>query len=301
MTDAPFFGLSAFPVTPLAEDGSIEVDRLQSAVAGCVAAGVDTVGVLGSTGLYPYLDLPDRAQGYRAAVEAAEGRPVLAGIGALNLQTVVQSAKAAEGAGCAGLLLAPVQYLPLTDDEVAGLFSDVAGATGLPVLVYNNPGTTGRDIPEALLARLAAIDGVGGVKNPSSLTGGPAAQLGRLRAALPQGFSVGYSGDATIAAAARAGADAWYSVLAGTFPEISLALWRARGDAAALAEMDARLAPLWALFAAHGGIRLCYGAMEIMGRGPCPLPAPLAPLPASVRSDLARALDAAGLGAEAAA
>ena len=286
-----FAGLSAFPVTPADEEGRVDTDHLGRLVVRLAGAGVASIGVLGSTGGYVYLTHAERARAVAAAVEAAGDVPVLAGIGALRTSDVLRHARDAEAAGAQGVLLAPVSYLPLTDDDVAGLVADVAGATGLPICIYNNPGTTHFTISEALLARLAQIAGVAAVKNPPPSDRGFGAQIARVRASTPAGFSVGYSGDAAIAGALQGGADAWYSVLAGTCPDLCLGLWQAREDAVALKALNSRLAPLWALFDAHGSIRVVYEIANILGLGPVTLPKPLLPMPTPVRDQIAAALD----------
>lgn len=286
-----FAGLSAFPVTPADEEGRVDTDHLGRLVARLAGAGVASIGVLGSTGGYVYLTRAERSRAVEAAVEAAADVPVLAGIGALRTSDVLRHARDAEAAGAQGVLLAPVSYLPLTDDDVAVLVADVAGATGLPICIYNNPGTTHFAISEALLARLAQIPGVVAVKNPPPSDRAFGAQIARVRASTPAGFSVGYSGDAAIAGALEGGADAWYSVLAGTCPDLCLGLWQAREDAVALAALNSRLAPLWALFDAHGSIRVVYEMANILGLGPVALPKPLLPMSAPVRDQIAAALD----------
>ena len=286
-----FAGLSAFPVTPADEEGRVDTDHMGRLVARLAGAAEASIGVLGSTGGYVYLTRADRARAVAAAGEAAGDVPVLAGIGALRTSDVLRHARDAEAAGAQGVLLAPVSYLPLTDDDVAGLVADVAGATGLPICIYNIPGTTHIAISEALLARLAQLAGVAAVKNPPPSDRGFGAQIARVRASTPAGFSVGYSGDAAIAGALQGGADAWYSVLAGTCPDLCLGLWQAREDAVALKALNSRLAPLWALVAAHGRIRVEYEIANILGLGPVTLPKPLLPMPTPVRDQIAAALD----------
>ena len=291
----PFSGLSAFPVTPADDAGRVDTDRLQTFVSRLADAGVASIGVLGSTGGYPYFSTPERARALKAAVEAANGVPVLAGIGALRASDVTAHAQDAEAAGAAGLLLAPVSYLPLTDDEVLGLARDVAAVSTLPILIYNNPGTTHFNISEDLLLRLAEVRTVKAVKNPAPPDGDFADQIARLRPRLPDDFSLGYSADATIAGALSAGTDAWYSVIAGTFPDTCRDLWEARTDPDRLATLNARLGPLWDLFTAHGGIRVIHEAANLIGLGPVALPRPLLPLAEPVRAEIATALATAGL------
>ncbi len=295
----PFTGLSAFPVTPIDAGGKVDTDHLQRLVTRLAASEVQSIGVLGSTGGYAYLSSDERARALSAAVEAAGATPVLAGIGALTTRDVLRHAEDAAQAGAAALLLAPMSYLPLTDDDVFALFQETARATELPICVYNNPGTTHFDVSEELLTRLAAIRGVDAVKNPSA--GDIAGSIERLRPTVTGGFSLGHSGDATIASALKAGSDAWYSVLAGTCPDLCVRMWACRGDGRALDALNRNLDPLWALFARHGGIRVIYEATNLMGLGPVALPRPLLPLPIDVRAEIAAALERANITMEAAA
>mgnify|MGYP002717183729 CR=1 FL=1 len=126
-------------------------------------------------------------------------------------------------------------------------YRQIAAASDLPVCIYNNPGTTHFTFSTALLARLATLPTVGGVKMPLVASGDYAGQIAELRAALPKGFSVGYSVDWVCAPAMLAGADAFYSVAAGLWPDPMLRLVRGaaqQGDVAEVGRIDATLAPL---------------------------------------------------------
>jgi 4-hydroxy-tetrahydrodipicolinate synthase len=270
-------GLSAFSVTPMNADGVVDLDHLQRLVSRLADSRVDSIGVLGSTGCYMYLAPDQRDRAMRAAVEAAGAKPVLAGIGALTTRDVLRHADVATKAGAAGLLLAPASYLPLTSDDFTGLVQDVAQASDLPICLYNNPTTTHFTISEELVIALAQNPSVAAVKNPSPRDGA-AEQLARLRASVPDGFVLGYSGDALIDGPLAAGADAWYSVIAGTLPELGQAIWDARQDPVALNTAFERARPLWTLFNAYGGIRVIPEILNRMGLGPAPLPKPLLPL-----------------------
>ena len=78
-------GLSAFPITPSDASGRIDLTALRAVVAPLIAAGTDSIGLLGSTGSYPYLSRAERRRALEAAIEEATGRvPVLVGVGALR-------------------------------------------------------------------------------------------------------------------------------------------------------------------------------------------------------------------------
>ena len=290
-----FSGLSAFPITPADENGHVAIDRFGRLVNHLAAAGVHSIGALGSTGSYAYLSGGERARALEAAVEAAGRTPVIAGVGALTTADAVSNAKAAKAAGASGLLLAPMSYLPLNDAEVEGLVKAVAAATDLPICLYNNPTTTKFTFSEALVTHLAAIANVAAVKNPAPEDGDFAGQLARLRDGVPEDFAIGYSGDWTVSGALSAGADAWYSVLGGIFPAICLDMWRAAGDPAALANINERLAPVWQVFARHSSFRVVHAAAEILGFGPARPTPPILPLSPETRDEVKSAFAAAGL------
>lgn len=270
--------------------GVVDTDHLGRLVARLDGAGVTSIGVLGSTGSYMYLRADERARAIAAAVEAAGQTPVIAGIGAMATCDVVANARAAQNAGAAGVLLAPVQYLPLTDDEIVSLYAEVAEATNLPILIYNAEGKTGISLSEPLMTRLAALDGVDAIKNPAK-EGQCADQMARLRACMPEGFVLGYSGDALINDALSAGADAWYSVIAGTLPELARMIWKARAEPARLVDLHSRCAPLWSLFTLYGAIRVVPHILELQGQGQVDLPRPLQRLPRAVIAEIEVALD----------
>lgn len=83
-----FTGMCAFALTPL-QDGRIDETALARLVVRLVAAGVDSIGALGSTGNYAYLSHAERARVVRVVLEHADGVPVIVGIGALRLREVL--------------------------------------------------------------------------------------------------------------------------------------------------------------------------------------------------------------------
>lgn len=287
-----FTGLSAFPLTPANADGEVDTAALGILVERLVAANVDSIGLLGSTGIYAYLDRIQRHRAVAAATEAANGRvPVMVGVGALRTSWAVDLARDAEQAGASGLLLAPVSYAALTDREAVAHYRTVAGSTALPLCIYNNPATTHFSFSDALIGELAKMPGIAAIKMPLPSGNDYAGELARLRATTPATFAIGYSGDWGAAPSLLAGGDAWYSVVAGLLPEPALRLTRAalKGDADETAAIDAAFAPLWSLFKAHGSLRLMYAVADRLS-----LPVGDPPLPIMrVRADVVTAIETA--------
>ncbi len=287
-------GLSAFPITPSGPEGRVDVAALRRLVAPLAAAGVDSIGLLGSTGSYPYLTRAERRRALDAALAEAGGRvPILVGVGALRTDEAVRLTEDARDAGAAVGLLAAVSYTPLGDDEVFEHVAAVARA-GLPLCLYDNPSTTHFAFTPALVERLARLDGVVALKSPAPAPHAVAAHLDALRRATPDGFSVGCSVDWHAAEALLAGADAWYGVAAGLFPARCLAILRAArsGDAAEARRLDAAMRPLWDLFRAHSSLRVVYAAAEALGSCRAEPPRPVLPLSAEIRSEVAQVVAA---------
>ena len=282
-----FQGLAAYPITPADEAGAVDTAALRRLVRRLVDAEVDSIGLLGSTGTYPYLTRAERRRAVEAAVDEAGGRvPVMAGVGHLRTDEAVALAKDARAAGAGAGLLAPVSYAPLLDDEVFAHFEAVAGESGLPLCIYNNPGVTHFTFSAELEARLSAVPGVVAVKNPAPAADKVVAHLADLRARVPAGFSLGYSVDANCPRAMLAGGDAWHSVLAGFAPKTALAICRAaqRRDAAETRRLTEEIAPLLALFPELTGLRLAYAAVEALGLGSFAPPRPVLPLPEGAKA-----------------
>ncbi|WP_062386604.1 dihydrodipicolinate synthase family protein [Demequina iriomotensis] len=292
-------GLSAFPLTPFHDD---QVDEGASIglVERLAASGVDSITALGSTGSYAYLNADERARVAWLAVRHAGETPVIIGVGDLRTSHVLTHVTSAEQAGAAGLLLAPMTYQALTADDVFELYRTVTEHTSLPVIVYDNPGTTHFTFTIDLYARIAQLPGIASIKIPGVPTdpSKAAEHVATIRAAVPEHVTIGVSGDAFGATGLNAGCDAWYSVIAGTLPAPALAISRAAQagrDAAVTAESE-RLAPLWALFAEFGSLRVTAAIAEHLGLAqPRSLPLPIQGLTHEQRDRVARVVDELGL------
>lgn len=288
-----FHGLSAFPLTPLDASGGIDTRTLGRILEEIVAAGPASIGLLGSTGGYAYLSSEQRRNVLRVAVEVVAGRvPLLVGVGAIRTEEAVALAGDAKAAGADGLLLAPVSYLPLTDQEVFEHVKAVAETGRLPLCIYNNPTTTRFTFGEDLIGRLAALPHVAAVKMPLPADRDIAGELARLRACGNHGLAIGYSGDWGCAEALLDGADAWFSVAAGLLPAPAVALTRAAqaGNRSEVRRIDAAFHRLWALFQTHGSFRVMHSLAGLCGFGVLVPPRPILPLPASVEDEIRGAL-----------
>lgn len=288
-----FSGLSAFPITPATPAGEIITADLSRLARRIEAGGADAIGLLGSTGIYVYLTREQRRIAVATAVGAVTSIPVIVGVGALRTDEACLLACDAAAEGASGLLLAPVSYMPLTEDEVFEHFHAVASASDLPLCIYSNPGTTNFTFRPEFVARLAAILKITAIKLPLPVYGDVASDLAAFRQAEPR-LSIGYSGDWGCKEALLAGADGWFSVVGGLFPERAAALTAAAmsGDREEADRHHDAFLGLWDMCRANGSLRLMYAAANILGLTDAHPPRPLLGVSEDVRTRLASVLPA---------
>jgi 4-hydroxy-tetrahydrodipicolinate synthase len=291
-----FRGLSAFPPTPTTPDGRLDEPGLARIVERLCAAGVDSIGALGSTGGYAYLSREERDRVTRIVVEHAGATPVVVGVGALRTRDVLDLVADAQERGAAGVLVSAMTYQQLDDREVLGLFEDVAAVARVPIVVYDNPGTTHVHYSDELHARIAALPGVASIKIPPvPLDRDRAtARISALRARLPADVTIGISGDAAGAIGLLGGCDAWYSAVAGVLPAPCVAIARAAqtGDDAGALALSGALQPVWELLARYGSYRVVAALAEALGlAADGGLPRPVRGLDAEGRSAVRAALE----------
>lgn len=288
-----FSGLSAFPLTATDKEGRLMSDVLERHLERIVLAGPDSVGLLGSTGSYAYLTITERKRILRVATQVLKGRtPLIVGIGALRTDDAAELARDAAEVGAQGLLLAPMSYQKLSEDEVYTHFKTVAAAGELPLCIYNNPGTTNFTFSHELIARLSELPNIDAVKMPLPADGNFGGELATLRSVTPASFSIGYSGDWGAKDALLAGADGWFSVVAGLLPREAMQLTRAAmaANVEEVNRIDQAFNPLWAIFKEFGSFRVMYAlANRLDGDVIEPL-RPVKPLPLEVQERINAAL-----------
>jgi len=291
-----FAGLSAFPLTPIDEDG-VDEAAFVGLVARLAEAGVDSIGALGSTGNYAYLTREERSRVASLAVDAAAGTPVMVSVGATRTRHVLELVEDAHAAGAAGLLLAPVSYQPLRAEEVFDLYAAVDRHASVPLCVYDNPSTTHFAFSDELYRDVARLPNVDAIKVPAPPTDEAAVRIAQLRELIGADAVVGVSGDPLAAASLLAGSPAWFSVIGGLLPEPALAITRAAEatDATRAAEASDRLSPFWDLFETYGSLRVVAAAAARLGlTQEVNLPRPLLRLDHGALRQLDQALDGLG-------
>ncbi len=150
--------------TPTDGEGVVDDGLLQNQVAFVLNGGVSGILALGSTGEFPHFDVSVREALLHRVTELAAGRPVLANVSDVNPRNVRRLARAATAAGCAGIALLPPWYFSLSQADLTAFFLDAAGASTLPVYLYNFPERVGNRISLETVAAVAHETRVAGVK-----------------------------------------------------------------------------------------------------------------------------------------
>lgn len=258
--------------TPFQRDGALDLDGAQRLASHLVTHGTDTVVVAGTTGESPTLTADERTRLVAAVVEAVGGERVMAGTSTYSTAESIELTQAAEKAGAGSLLLVTPYYNRPTQAGLHAHFSAIAGATGLPCMLYNIPGRAAVRIDVPTIVRLAEVDNVVAVKDAV----GDFAAASALRREAGPGFEQ-YSGDdknlLPLLAVGGVGVVSVAAHLVGPALHQLVAAWE-RGDHAAALDLHLRnLALFEGLFATSSPI-LLKAAMHELGlpAGPVRLP-----------------------------
>jgi 4-hydroxy-tetrahydrodipicolinate synthase len=163
---APFGRVLTAMVTAFDDDGSVDLDGTARVAEHLAGHGHDGVVVSGTTGESPTTSAEEDGRILRAVLEAVGDRlTVVAGVGTNDTAHSVQLAEQAEKLGAHGVLLVTPYYNKPTQEGIAAHFGAVAGASGLPVMLYDIPGRTGVTIAEDTYRRVAEHDRVVAVKD----------------------------------------------------------------------------------------------------------------------------------------
>lgn len=204
-------------VTPMFEDGRLDLDALKKLIDFHVDAGTDGIVIVGTTGESPTVDVDEHCLLIKTAVDYVAKRvPVIAGTGANSTaEAIALTAKAKSLGADACLLVAPYYNKP-SQEGLYQHFKAVAEAVDIPQILYNVPGRTGCDLSNDTVLRLAQLRNIVGIKDA---TGGIERGTDLLLRA-PSDFAV-YSGDdASALALMLLGGKGVISVTANVAPKL---------------------------------------------------------------------------------
>jgi 4-hydroxy-tetrahydrodipicolinate synthase len=291
----PITGSIVALATPMQGDGSVDYPTLRKLVDWHIAEGTACIGVVGTTGESPTVDVQEHHEIIRVAVEHARGRvPIMAGTGANSTAEAIDHAKFAKSIGADCQLQVVPYYNKPTQEGIYQHFKAIAEAVpDLPIVLYNVPGRTVADMQHDTVLRLAQVPGIVGIKEAT----GNIERAQWLIRDVPKGFAV-YSGDdPTAVALMLCGGQGNVSVTANIAPRLMAQLCKAAiaGDARVAMELQRKVLPVHrALFVEANPIPLKW-AMARMGLCGPAMRLPMTPLSAAHQPAVEAALRASGL------
>ncbi len=276
-------------VTPMSDDGALDLDAFRKLIDWHIAEGTDGIVVVGTTGESPTVDFDEHRLLIETAVRHAAGRvPIVAGTGANSTREAIELSQYAKAAG-ADLSLSVVPYYNKpTQEGLYRHFKAIAEAVNIPQILYNVPGRTVADLANDTVLRLAQVPGIVGIKDAT----GNLERGTDLLQRKPRNFRV-YSGDdATGIALMLLGGDGVISVTANVAPRLmhEMCVAALGGNPARAVELNNRLLGLHRqLFCEANPIPVKW-AVQQMGLMPGGIRLPLTPLSAQYHATLREAL-----------
>lgn len=280
-------------VTPMQEDGALDLDAFRTLLDWHVREGTQGVIVVGTTGESPTVDFDEHCLMIRTAVEHVAGRiPVVAGTGGNSTREAIALARFAQKAGADMSLSVVPYYNKPTQEGLYRHFRAIAEAVDMPHILYNVPGRTVADLQNETVLKLAEVPNIAGIKDATANME-RAADLLRCR---PADFVV-YSGDdATALALILLGGDGVISVTANVAPRLMSEMCRSalRGDVNGAREANNRLMGLHRqLFCESNPIPVKWALRE-SGRIKGGIRLPLTPLASGLQEQVRAAMRQAG-------
>ncbi len=284
-------------VTPMLEDGSLDVGRLHQFIDFHVREGSNGLVVVGTTGESPTVDFEEHCLLIKSAVEHAAGRiPIIAGTGANSTREAIELSGYAKKAGADMSLSVVPYYNKPTQEGLYRHFRTIAEAVDLPQILYNVPGRTVADLQNDTVLRLAQVPGIVGLKDA---TGNMERGAELLRRA-GKNFAV-YSGDdGTALPLLMLGAHGVISVTANVAPRLMQEMCAAAlaGDVAGARARNNKLLGLHRhLFVEANPIPVKW-VLQQMGLIEGGIRLPLTPLSSSFHDLLRGAMEQAGISCE---
>ncbi|WP_158240838.1 dihydrodipicolinate synthase family protein [Telmatospirillum siberiense] len=143
-------------VTPVDAQGKFDAAAMRALLKRQIAAGVNGVLVLGSTGEFSQMDVAMRKDILEQVVAEVGGRvPVLAGVGTPSTRETIALARHAKSVGVAAALVVNPYYTPLSETHLLAHYREIADGVDMPLFLYNYPGMTGQDVGPALVREVA--------------------------------------------------------------------------------------------------------------------------------------------------
>ncbi|MBA3901146.1 MAG: 4-hydroxy-tetrahydrodipicolinate synthase, partial [Bacteroidetes bacterium] len=204
-------------VTPFHKDGSVDFNALGKLVEHLITGGVEYLVVLGTTGESVTLNKNEKVAVVNHVVETADKRvPIVMGLGGSNTQEILHSMADFDFDGIEAILSVSPYYSKPIQEGIFQHYKMIAGASPVPVILYNVPGRTGSNVTAETTLRLAEVPNIIGIKEAS----GNLEQMMHIIKNRPKGFLVISGDDSLTMPLIASGGDGVISVVANAYPKL---------------------------------------------------------------------------------
>ena len=301
-----FKGAFTALITPMNNDGSVDYEGFRKNVKFQLEQGIDGLVPLGTTAETPTLDeRPGQEEDKLIEIVFEEVRafekksgkkiPVILGAGSNNTRDAVIYCERAKKAGADAALVVTPYYNKPSKEGIFRHFEAVS-KVGIPIIVYNIAGRTGLNIPTDLLARIAELPNIAGVKEASGSVAQMMEVIGQVKAKKPD-FAVLSGDDGLTLPLIAAGGDGIISVASNMIPALmhELAAAGLSGDFAKAREIHYRLAPFFKAEFCDGNPSSIKYAMNVKGMAAGALRLPLVEVNDAAKKQIEAAIKDCGL------
>lgn len=158
-------GITPAVWTPTDAEGKFLKAGFRKNIEAMIAAGVDSLLVLGSTGEFIHLTANQRKEVLESALEFARKTPVMTNISDVNPRVVAELGRHAKSVGAAAVSLLPPWFYPMNEDDLAQFFVAAGKSVDLPLILYNFHAMTGKRITPQIVRRIGSEIQIGGIKH----------------------------------------------------------------------------------------------------------------------------------------
>ena len=221
-----FHGIIGYTITPFSSDGQhLDLPALGLSIDRLIAGGVHAIAPLGSTGEGAYLSDREWDQATEFSLAHIAGRvPTIVSVSDLTTAGAIRRARFAQAHGADAVMVLPTAYWKLSEAEIFEHYRAIGASIDLPIMLYNNPATSGTDMSVELILRIVReVENVTMVKEST----GDIQRMHKLQL-LGEGRVPFYNGCNPLALEAfAAGAKGWCTAAPNLIPQLNGELYRA--------------------------------------------------------------------------
>ena len=280
-------------VTPMRIDGSVDWGALDRLIEWHIDSGTHGIVPMGTTGESATLATDEHLQVIKRTIDVVAGRvPVIAGTGSNATDEALHQTQEAQRLGADACLLVTPYYNRPTQEGLYQHYKKIASATAVPIVLYNVPPRTGCDMQPETVERLAAIDGIVGIKEAC----GDAQRVTAIKNRVAEDFFVLSGEDAQTLQMLELGAVGAISVTANVLPSLMAEFCNSflAGNSARATEVDGWLQPVHEILFVESSPTPTKWALSDLGHIEAGIRLPLLPLSAQHHDTVRERIAAAG-------